>query len=154
MNARTRLSTTMLLGLLAPILAHGCGGGGAKQQTVSDFCKQLATAICQVTDACGPTLSKETCESTETTICMAGATNAMAGGVRVFTSANVGACVNMATSVYKQTAPITPTQHDSLVDACNYVFQGAVAKNMTCMTKYDCAGVVLCDKGVCAVSMT
>jgi hypothetical protein len=159
MNVRARLSVVMLvvlLGATAPFLADGCGGGGgSKQQTVSDFCDQYAAAVCNVVDACGNTPTKDTCKSTEHTNCMSLASAATAANVRVFTPANMANCINMTTTIYKQSTPITPTQLDAQADACQYVFQGTVAKGMPCTSKYDCMGMgsVVCDKGVCATKL-
>jgi hypothetical protein len=146
MNLRTGFSA---FGLLALTLA-ACGGGSSKQQTVSDFCMQYAAAVCNVTAACGSVPSTATCEATEMANCNSSASMATQPGVRVFTAGNVSSCISMTTSIYKQNTPITPTQMEAQIDACAYVFQGTVPKGMPCTTKYDCAGKVICDKGVCA----
>jgi hypothetical protein len=161
MNPRNQLSTKIILGLVAsiviPTLSPGCGGGSAKQMTVSDFCTQYAAAVCNFTSRCGQSPTLTDCEDAETTLCNANATSAQAAGVRAFTPANVAKCVNATTSMVKMTAAITPTVMSTTSDDCNYVFQGSVASGMPCTSKYDCKGgegSAICDKGVCAAPAT
>jgi hypothetical protein len=157
MNLRTRPTTMMLLGLLAPILTASCGGGGAKPLTTGDFCKMWAGAVCQISSHCGATLTLDACTTAGIAQCMDEATRATSGGVRAFTAANVGTAVSTAMSVFAKTAPIPPTDLAKVANTASYVFQGTVAKMATCTSKYDCAGAedaVICDKGVCAASAT
>jgi hypothetical protein len=158
MNLRTRLSTKMLLGLSASLLAAGCGGGGgAKPITTPDFCMMWATAVCQISASCSTSLTSDTCQTAAIAQCQQQATTATAAGVRLFTIANVSKAVGTATMVFKKTSPITPTDLANVQNTFSYVFQGKVPKNMSCTSKYDCAGgedSVICDKGVCATSTT
>jgi hypothetical protein len=146
MNKRTGSWTAMLIGLLGV----SCGGGGSsKPVTVADFCAQKAQQECQVAGICGAaTLTVSDCESQRAAVCMTAA-----GAVqspRVFVPGNIAKCVNTAKTVYAKTTGITPTDLNSVTDACNYVFQGNVDKLGACTVKYDCTGARICDKGKCA----
>jgi hypothetical protein len=150
MNLRTRPSTMMLLGLLSPILAASCGGGGAKPLTEDDFCTQKAAKECAVANTCSTTA--DACQAARKQLCTTWVSSIKtADAQRMFHSENVAACVSKAGSVYALTT-IKPSDLSDLDDVCNYVFQGAVAKLAACMTKYDCKdrGATICDKGFCA----
>jgi hypothetical protein len=127
----------------------GCGGGGGKPPTETEFCAQLAEAECQVSDRCF--VDEDDCQTERKALCMTAATAAKVGGPRVFTPGNMGACINKAKSIYGQTGPITPMQMNETLDLCNWVFQGDVEELDNCMVKYDCKNKNhICDKGRCA----
>lgn len=153
MNLRAQLSTTMLLGLLAPLLMADCGGGGggAKPLTTDDFCTMKASAECQVAATCVVPMSD--CTGVRKTKCLAFVAAANVAP-RQFVPGNVGACISKTTSVYIQPV-IKPSDTDALTDVCNYVFQGNVANLETCATKYECKNAKdICDKGHCAAATT
>jgi hypothetical protein len=156
MNTRT-LSKAMLLGLLAPVMAASCGGKSSAPLMTSDFCSMWSDAVCQISASCGASLTTSACATQAEALCMAQAAKATAGGVRTFTVANIGTAVAAARTVFAKTTPITPTDLANVENTAEYVFQGSVAKMAACTTKYDCAGTEnanICDKGVCAPSMT
>jgi hypothetical protein len=128
------------------LVAAGCGGGGSsKPLIVDDFCTQKAQKECQVTVRCAT--DKTTCETQRRALCMTFAQATMSP-TRPFRPENVAACISETNRVYAKTSPITPTDLASMDDACNYVFQGSVARDGTCATKYDCTGKVICDRAM------
>jgi hypothetical protein len=149
MNKHLGSWTATLIGLLGA----GCGGGGSgKAPTVTDFCAQKAAQECQVAARCGATLSAADCETQRAAVCMAYAATVQAP--RVFVPANMAKCINTAKNVYAKAAGISPTDLNSVTEACRYVFQGNVDNLGTCALKYDCAGARICDKGKCANAVT
>lgn len=152
MSARSGFLLTF--GVLASVstLLVGCGGGSAKPLTEDDFCTQKAGKECKtIVDTCSA--SATDCQTARKQLCLAwvDSVKSVAGTPRVFTPANVGACLSKTESVYKQTL-IKPADLAALDDVCEYVFQGDVAKLDACMVKYDCKdrGATICDKGHCA----
>ena len=149
MKAHTYVTAASLLALAA---AATCGGGSSKPVTPGDFCNQKATAECQVASQCGSTLTMSNCVAERTTVCTQFGSAIQAP--RVFTPGNVGNCINNVKSVFAKTTAILATDLAKVDDVCNYVYQGNVAAQGACTTKYDCAGKtdgsIICDKGVCA----
>jgi len=142
--------TTLTLGLG---LGLGCGGGGGTPVTEASFCMRKAEAECQVTERC--VSDKTMCLAERMTMCTQFATAAKASNKRVFTPGNVNACIDKTKSVYAKTAPITPQELADMNDLCNYVFQGdGEVLTDACDVKYDCEGKVICDKDLCATTMT
>jgi hypothetical protein len=151
MNSRNKLWTGIAT---LVVLVAGCGGGGGKSLTVDDFCGQRAEKECLVpvvscvsdADACKVARKKE-CKDWAAAVTAADAK-------RVFTVANVSACVSKAGSVYALNN-IKPSDLGALDDTCEYVFQGTVAKDSECTTKYDCKDKNnICDKGLCAQKLS
>jgi hypothetical protein len=152
MSARSGFLLTF--GVLASVstLLVGCGGGSAKPLTEDDFCTQKAGKECKtIVDTCSA--SAPDCQAARKKVCLnwVAAIKAVPGTPRMFTEANVGACLSKTEAVYKQTL-IKPADLTALDDVCEYVFQGSVAKLDACMVKYDCKdrGATICDKGHCA----
>jgi hypothetical protein len=155
MSVRTGLLTIGVLASIATLSANCGGGGGSKPLTEDEFCTQKAGKECnKVVDSCSITSATD-CQTARKKVCTdwIAAIKAVPGTPRIFTPANVGACLNKAGAVYAQTL-IKPADLADLDDVCNYVFQGNVAKlsGTTCMVNYDCKdrGATICDKGQCA----
>ena len=108
---------------------------------MDDFCSQYADAVCQIA-TCGPLPA--TCTAYQKSVCETLASQATAGGKRMFTPNNMGDCLSKLNSAYKRQQPITPAMQASIDLACDYVFQGksaVIPTTDTCTTQFDCAGV-------------
>ncbi|HVZ70839.1 MAG TPA: hypothetical protein VHJ20_00560 [Polyangia bacterium] len=153
MSARKELWSTTGIAVTLVALIGSCGGGGSKPLTVSDYCDQRALKECAVPVAsCLADLSD--CQKARSAACVT-ASNAItsADAKRVFSPGNVSNCVNKGGSVYGKDT-IKPADLADLDDTCGYVFQGAVALNEACTSKYDCADKNnICDKGLCAAKV-
>lgn len=114
---------------------------------VSSFCSALASAECQVTAACGASLSTDACESTETTNCTNAASSATAAGTRTYQPGNAKACIDLATKTYGNTAgsnanPLVNAAAIAALDVqCEAVFAGSVGDDSTtpCTSDDDCS---------------
>jgi hypothetical protein len=149
MTAHKRLGTTGILATLVALVA-GCGGGGGKAATIDDFCTQKAEKECLVTVVSCVSDAGD-CKTARKKVCTDWAAAVQtADAKRVFKAANVAACVSKAQSVYALDT-IKPSDLTALDDTCAYVFQGTVAKDSECTSKYDCTDKsLICDKGLCA----
>jgi hypothetical protein len=139
------------MGILATF-GVACGGGSAaKPLTADDYCGQRAEKECVVVaETCSA--EQDDCTDKRKQDCLNEVASVMAP--RVFVEANVAACINKTASVYAQ-ASIKPADLEATNDLCNYVFQGSVATNEACETKYDCKDKTqVCDKGLCAAKLT
>ncbi len=143
-------SATVLAAWVA--LVSGCGGGSGTPLTEDSYCDQKAAKECQVAATCVTTTTS--CETQRKTACLA--VNAtQKSPTRIFAGGNVGACIDKTNSVYAKTLQAGATQADldAMNDVCAYVFQGS--STTVCTVKYDCKDKSqICDKGVCAKSMT
>jgi hypothetical protein len=143
--------------LALPLLVARCGGGGGgPAPTVASFCEDLAEAECQVVGRCA-TVTMDACVAQRSSVCMTFATQAQAGGIRVFTPGNMGDCINRTRAAYGSSNPITPSTLAEIERACNYVFQGSkMMLSDACANRYECAGTtngtVVCDKDLCAMA--
>jgi hypothetical protein len=132
-------------------LVSGCGGGGGTPVTEDSYCEQKAEKECQVSATCVSTLAA--CVTQRKTACLAVNAGSKTAP-RIFTTGNVGPCIDKTNSVYAKTLSSGATQADldAMVDVCAYVFQGN--STAACTVKYDCKDKgQICDKGICVKQM-
>jgi hypothetical protein len=128
------------------VLGVGCGGGGGKATTVSDYCDQRAAKECTSNIITKCLATQDACEADRHAACMAEAT-ALMSATRPFQPSNIGACVNKAGEVYSK-GTITPADRQALADACGRVFSGTKKQNETCENgDFDCDQGLICDAG-------
>jgi hypothetical protein len=113
-----------------------------KYGDTGSFCAAKADAECQQLAAgCGA--SVDSCKTIRTSTC----TNAVPGG-RTYTSSKAQACIDKITAVYSKKS-FTADEEKDVQNLCGRVFAGSVQKNQACQSDFDCAGDMICDKGVC-----
>ena len=93
------LSLGAMVAGLGAAFACSSSTPAAPYPDAASFCSALANAECQVTAACGSSLSDSACESTETTNCTNAASAATATGKRTYQQGNAKACIDLATKV-------------------------------------------------------
>jgi hypothetical protein len=118
---------------------------------VDEFCDAKAEAECQVAARCAT--DAQACRAQRSAACLQLAAT-MTSASRAFRPENTLICIIETSSTYASASPITPAERALVDDACNYVFQGSVDPGGACTTKYDCAGIVICDRGRCATAVT
>ncbi|MEO8875990.1 MAG: hypothetical protein ABI461_10410 [Polyangiaceae bacterium] len=144
------------LGAAMAMVSLACSSSdpGPKYPDVASFCSQWATEECQVASRCASSAS--TCQSARQADCQTFASAATTGS-RTYTAVNGESCINKIHDIYSGAAggsSITPTQMSDMAEVCNRAFSGTVGSLKACGDSYDCADGLICDKGLCANSVT
>jgi hypothetical protein len=129
------------------VLGVGCGGGGGKATTVSDYCDQRATKECTSNILTKCVTTQDACEADRHAACMAEAA-ALMSSTRTFQTSKIGACVNKAAEVYNKST-VTPTDRQALAEACGRVFSGTKKEDEPCQNgdSFECEQGLICDQG-------
>lgn len=144
------------LGAAVALVSLACGSSdsGPKYPDVASFCNQWATEECQVASRCAA--PSATCQSERQADCQSFAAAATTGS-RTYTPGSAETCINKIHDIYSGAATgsaITPTQISDMNDVCSRAFSGTVGSLKACGDSYDCANGLICDKGLCASSVT
>jgi hypothetical protein len=148
-----------VVGLIAVASSGACSSAAAPYPTPESFCAAVASAQCQTPDGglgipgqCS--VSADQCTSAVEMQCMSAATSATADGTRVYTQANVPACIAATLAAYGGPS-ITFAALQSVIQVCDAVFAGTVALGGSCSASASCiqpseggAGTVVCAPSV------
>ena len=130
----------------------GCSTDATDPYPSADsYCSARADAECaQVAASCGATV--DACKTKRKTLCTDAATKATSAG-RAYASSQVQGCIDKTKEIYAK-RNITPDDLTVQNETCEKVFAGSIAKGKSCTQAFDCAGGLICDRGVCAEKST
>ncbi|MBX3189951.1 MAG: hypothetical protein KF819_23190 [Labilithrix sp.] len=128
-------------------LFGGCSSTESEFSTSDSFCTTKADTECKhLALSCG--VGADACKSKRAQVCNAAA--AAAGGQgRQYKPNSARPCIDKIDEIFKEKV-ILPEKEAEVVELCERVFSGSVAKNGPCETSLQCDGTMVCDKGVCA----
>jgi hypothetical protein len=142
---RTRLVVALAVGALG-IVAVACSSSSSSStpappdSTVSAFCGDWGTAVCQASGFC--MFDATACATYQTTVCTQFASAATASGTRTYNQPGGKACIDALSAAYGGIAnnpSLSAASVATLQDTCNKAFTGNVASDGNCTSNYDCA---------------
>ena len=130
-----------VVGLVA-VVTSGCSSAAAPYPTPESYCSAVAQAQCQTPDGglgipgqCSVTADQ--CNAAVASSCMTQAGEATGDGTRVYTPANVPACIAATLSAYGGPS-ITFAAYQAANQACDAVFAGTVMPGGSCKSTGSC----------------
>lgn len=146
MNTRNFLS---LISFGSIVALAACSSTEADKFASSDsFCSAKAEAECNgLARRCNAPV--DACTKRRNTTCNTSGATA-AGQGRSYRANAAQDCIDSINSTYKNNAnDVTADTEAETAKVCERVFSGAKTESNTCTNTFECAGALICDKGVC-----
>jgi hypothetical protein len=140
--------TLTFVALGGVVALFACSSSEDSEFSSSDsFCAAKADTECKhLALSCGVTVDQ--CKSKRTNLCNGGAATA-AGQNRQYRANAARPCIDKTDEVFKEKV-ILPEKEAEVLEVCDRVFGGTLAKNAPCEISLQCEGSMICDRGVCA----